>query len=152
MIGNAIRSPGVEIDPCVLVVLLQCAGVLSVLNTYYGRSDLPIGAYKGDGLAPDASYLPYVDDLTANWPAPIQNASQVPDAVAVYRAALAGAADRSVAISSIGLLTNLAALLASPADEVSALTGAELVARKVRPRDARRSGTDRINRLLVPPR
>ena len=33
-----------------------CAGVLSVINTYYNR-DVPIGSYKGTDLSADAPYL-----------------------------------------------------------------------------------------------
>lgn len=48
-----------------------------------------------------------------------------------YRRVLAAQPDRSVAISSIGIHTNLAALLKSPPDAVSALPGLELVRQKV---------------------
>jgi len=109
-----------------------CAGVISVINTYYGRPELPIGAYKGTDLDPNASYLSYVDDLVANFPSTVQSASEVDDSVTVYRQALVGAEDHSVAISSIGLLTNLKALLMSEADGISPLNGYDLVALKVK--------------------
>ena len=57
---------------------------------------------------------------------------QVPDSVAVYRQALVDADDHSVAISSVGLLTNLKALLMSEADDISPLSGYDLVAQKVK--------------------
>ena len=50
----------------------------------------------------------------------------------VYREALASAEDRSVAISSIGLLTNLKALLMSEPDDISPFSGYDLVAQKVK--------------------
>ena len=58
---------------------------------------------------------------------------QVPDAVTVYRQVLAAQpiAD-PVAISSIGLLTNLKGLLQSPPDKYSPLNGYDLVAQKVK--------------------
>ena len=28
-----------------------CAGAISVINHWYGRDDIPIGAYKGSGLS-----------------------------------------------------------------------------------------------------
>lgn len=49
-----------------------------------------------------------------------------------YRSVLAAQPDRSVTISSIGFATNLQALLASGPDQVSMLSGVELVRRKVR--------------------
>lgn len=110
----------------------KCAGVVSVLNHYYGRDSMPIGAFKGSGLSPDAPFLPYVTELVENWPSPIKNTSQVPNSVDVYRKALAGQADHSVAISSIGIFTNLEALLKSAPDEHSPLSGYDLVAQKVK--------------------
>ena len=79
-------------------------------------------------------YVPgkYVEDLVARWPSPVKNYSQVPDAVTLYRTALAKAEDRSVAVSSIGFVTNIAALLVSPADDISPLSGRDLVAQKVK--------------------
>ncbi len=102
----------------------QTAGVTSVLLHYYGLDSVPIGAYKGTDLQDDGQ-LSYVADLVDNWPSPIKNTSQVPDAVELYRTTLAAAADHSVAIASIGMLTNLAALLKSPG-------GRDLVAQKVK--------------------
>eukprot|EP00928_Gymnodinium_smaydae_P089119 TRINITY_DN73120_c0_g1_i1.p1 TRINITY_DN73120_c0_g1~~TRINITY_DN73120_c0_g1_i1.p1 ORF type:complete len:353 (+),score=19.58 TRINITY_DN73120_c0_g1_i1:60-1118(+) len=110
----------------------QCAAVISVVNHFYGRDHVPIGAYKGDGLGSNASYLSYVTDLAENWPSPIKNATQVQSGVEVYRRALVAEDDHSVTISSIGLLTNLAALLRSGPDAISPLSGRELVGRKVR--------------------
>ena len=107
-------------------------GAVSILNHYYGHDDVPIGSYQGDGLSPDAEALPWVDDLLASFPSPIRNASQVPSALEVYRRVLAAQPDdASVVISSIGLLTNLADLLASGPDRHSALNGYDLVAKKV---------------------
>lgn len=108
-----------------------CAGVISVLNHWYGRDDVPLGAYKGTGLTHSNPPLSFVDDLVANYPSPVKNSSQVPDAVSIYRQALAAAPDASVAISSIGLLTNLENLLRSGPDQYSALSGVDLVAQKV---------------------
>lgn len=106
-------------------------GAISVLNRYYGR-DVPIGAYKGMGLSTSGPYLPYVSDLVSNWPSTLGNSSQVSRGVDVYRQVLAAQADRSVTISSIGLLTNLAELLRSTPDKHSQLNGRELVAQKVK--------------------
>ena len=107
-------------------------GVVSVLNEWYGRSDLPIGAYKGDAISDVSGQLPYVEELVTGWPSKVKNSSQVSDATIIYRRALASQADRSVAIASIGLMTNLEALLRSQGDEISPLDGVELVRQKVR--------------------
>eukprot|EP00964_Phaeocystis_antarctica_P029428 scaffold16579_cov58-Phaeocystis_antarctica.AAC.3 len=103
--------------------------------------------------------LSYVESLVRNFPSPIRNSSQVPDAAAVerlyactkrnpvpnpnpnpnqvpdaldvYRRVLAASPARSVTIASVGLLTNLELLLRSAPDAHSPLTGQELVAEKV---------------------
>jgi hypothetical protein len=103
-----------------------------VLNHYYGRDSVVIGAYKGSGLSPSSPTLPYVEELVQNWPSPIKNTSQVPDAVDVYRKALTSQADHSVHISSIGIFTNLKALLESEPDHHSSLSGYELFGQKVK--------------------
>lgn len=109
-----------------------CTGVISVLTHYYNRDEIPIGAYKGPDLLPKQDPLPYVDDLVSRFPHPISNSSQVPDAVKLYRKILSNQPDRSVVISSIGLMTNLAALLQSEPDEYSDLWGKELFRDKVK--------------------
>ena len=87
-----------------------------MLNHWYGRDDLLVGAY--DINTPGATLeqelpLPYVSKLVTHWPSPIKNTSEVPCAVQVYRRALASQPDQSVTISSIGIHTNLASLLRS---------------------------------------
>lgn len=112
---------------------LQCAGAISVLNHFYGRDDMPLGAYNistaGASLIQQPP-LPYVPSIVDTFDSPVKNSTQVPDAVATYRRALASSPNRSVAISSIGIHTNLAALLRSTGDEYSPLSGVELVAQK----------------------
>ena len=73
-----------------------------------------------------------MNDLVRHWPSPIKNTSQVPSAVSVYRHALAAQPDHSVAIASIGLLTNIQNLLQSEPDAHSPLSGLQLVALKVK--------------------
>ena len=100
-----------------------------VLNHYYGRDDIHLGAFKGKFGAEVPGV--YVDDLVDNWDSHITHYDQVKDAVEIYRQVLDSAEDNSVVISSVGFLTNIADLLESPADEVSDKTGYELVRDKV---------------------
>ena len=110
----------------------RCAGVISVINHWYGRDDIPIGAYKGAGLTQSGKPpLTFVESVLRNFPSPVRNSTQVPDALAVYRRVLAAAPARSVTIASVGLQTNLEVLLRSGPDAHSHLTGLELVAEKV---------------------
>ena len=55
--------------------LFNGVGAVSVINTYYGREDVPIGAYKGPFAANETGK--YVLDLVQNFPSPIKNYSQV---------------------------------------------------------------------------
>ena len=115
---------------------------MSVINHFYGRDHIPIGAYRGPLGRPTETPGPawtnrgagwYVDKLADAFPSPVKDASQVGDATAVFRRALAAAPlGRSVTVVSVGHATNLLALLRSAPDEASPLTGLELVKQKVR--------------------
>ncbi len=109
----------------------KVAAVLSVLNTYFGRPDLPIGVPKGKAIT-DKDSQHWSDTITARYPHAIRSNADVPDAVVLYRQLLAKQPDGSVTIISVGFMTNLANLLNSRPDQYSRLSGKELVARKVR--------------------
>jgi purine nucleosidase len=124
-------------------------GALSVLNDYYGRTDIPLGAYRGRVGMPTNNYQspwnfhrkppmspwqvgPYVPDLVAHFPSRIQNASQVYDATHLLRLVLSSASPSSVTLVSIGYATNLFNLLESSSDVISPLSGRDLVSRGVK--------------------
>ena len=55
-------------------------GAVSVLNHYFGRDDIVLGAYKGDyGKDGNGNWVrgSYVDDLVNNWDSPVWNSDQV---------------------------------------------------------------------------
>ncbi|WP_394353337.1 nucleoside hydrolase [Spirosoma aureum] len=105
--------------------------VLSVLNTYFHRPNIPIGVPKGDAVT-DKDTQHWSDTLVAHYPHAIRSNNEVPDAVALYRQILAKQPDRSVTIITVGFLTNLANLLNSKPDQYSKLSGKELVLKKVK--------------------
>ncbi|MBO0937002.1 nucleoside hydrolase [Fibrella sp. HMF5335] len=105
--------------------------VLSVLNTYLGRPNIPIGVPKGWAVT-DADKQHWSDTLVARYPHALKSNDDAPDAVALYRQILAKQPDRSVTVLTVGFLTNLANLLNSKPDQYSKLTGRELVIQKVR--------------------
>ena len=50
-------------------------GAVSVINHFYNRDDIPLGAFKGEfGRYVGSGY---VDDLVQNWPAPVKHYDQV---------------------------------------------------------------------------
>lgn len=111
---------------------IASAGAVAAINSYYGRADIPLGIYRGDAVGIEAG--PFVHALaadTANCGHIVRTHENTPEAVDVYRHALAGLPDGSAVIVSIGHLNNLALLLDSLPDAHSELDGMELVRRKV---------------------
>lgn len=108
--------------------------VLELINAYYGRPDLPVGccrkgvSVKGRGRGHDKFFK-----LVKDYPELIRTKDPkgFETAVRVYRKALASAEDKSVTICSLGFLTNMRDLLKSGPDDLSPLSGRELVAKKV---------------------
>jgi inosine-uridine nucleoside N-ribohydrolase len=107
------------------------APCLDVLNTWFGRPNLPIGAPKSGGVKLGA-FQHWPDSLTARYPHRLKSTADAPDAVQVYRRILSAQPDTSVTIVSVGFFTNLANLLKSQPDSLSDLNGTDLVARKVK--------------------
>jgi inosine-uridine nucleoside N-ribohydrolase len=104
---------------------------IDVINTWFGRPELPTGAPKGTGPSHGASQK-WPEMLVEKYPHKIKSTSDAPDAVETYRKILASQPDRSVTIVTIGFLTNLKNLLESEPDKVSPLPGIDLVRRKVK--------------------
>jgi inosine-uridine nucleoside N-ribohydrolase len=115
-------------------------GAVSVINHYYGRDSIPLGAYRGPiGALGPGSAKPawthsgegaYLTELL-NLSSPVQEASQVQEATRVYRDALMAAADHSVVVVGIGFTTNILSLLQS-LDDGAAPAGRILVESKVK--------------------
>jgi inosine-uridine nucleoside N-ribohydrolase len=80
----------------------------------------------------DRDFQHWSDTLLARYPHSIKTNADAPDAISLYRKILSAQPDGSVTIVTVGFLTNLAALLESPADNFSNLKGADLVKRKVK--------------------
>lgn len=101
---------------------------LAIAN-YYGRSSIPIGVNTS---APGNSASSYDATTTTNFGvAGKTDASQFPSATSTQRQILAAAADHSIDYITTGDLSSVVALLQTPADQFSSLTGVQLVAQKV---------------------
>jgi pyrimidine-specific ribonucleoside hydrolase len=105
--------------------------VISLLNTYFGKPNIPIGIAQGANFVlKDERH--WTDSILQKYPyTPMRN-KDAPDAVKLYRKILSQQPDNSVTIITVGFLTNIANLLRSAPDELSTLSGVELVRRKVR--------------------
>ncbi len=99
------------------------------INTYFGRSELPVGNLQGPGVDRNSRYA---RQIAEEFPGDLARGDQAPDAVSLYRRILAEQPDQHVVILSIGYLTNLRDLLQSEPDAHSELDGRALIERKVR--------------------
>jgi inosine-uridine nucleoside N-ribohydrolase len=104
---------------------------IDVINTYFKRPDLPLGAPKSPGVSLGSSQH-WADSIVSKYPHTITSTTSAPDAVDVYRKILSSQPDNSVTIVTVGFLTNLSNLLKSEGDSYSDLNGPEIVRRKVK--------------------
>lgn len=102
---------------------------VDVVNTWFGRPNIPLGAFKGGYPKKRSPFTPLLRDKFLHT-APDDD--KLPSAVEIYRSVLAGQPDKSVVIVSIGFLVNLKELLLSAPDKHSDLRGDDLVRRKVK--------------------
>jgi inosine-uridine nucleoside N-ribohydrolase len=85
------------------------AAAVDVINTYYGRPNIPIGTDKV-GPTDLQRTSPYTCALRDEFPHTAKPDDQMPDALDVYRRVLAAQPDDSVTICSVGAFSNLAEL------------------------------------------
>jgi inosine-uridine nucleoside N-ribohydrolase len=104
---------------------------INILNTYFGRPDLPIGAPKTHGVDLGA-FQHWPDTIAKYYEHTLQSTADAPDAVSVYRKVLCAQPDTSVTIVTVGFLTNMEDLLKSGPDSISPLSGKDLVSKKVK--------------------
>ena len=110
---------------------------IDVMNTWYGYPDIPIGTVRSDSPAGSEHFTQAVCEMQDADGIPLFNRTVMDgdvyrESVRLYREVLAAQADSSVIVISVGFFTNLAQLIDTPADDISPLTGRELVARKVK--------------------
>lgn len=105
------------------------APTIDVINTYFGRPDIPIGNVKTKGVYRNSIYA---KPLSEQFPQDIGLGEKAQEATSLYRRILSEQEDASVVIVTVGYLTNLSKLLSSEPDEFSPLNGMELVKKKVK--------------------
>lgn len=113
-----------------------CAEYLDIMNTWYGHN-IPIGIVEnGTDKDNNAPFTKHACELKQDgkpaFERTVANYDDFYKSVPLYRKTLAQQPDSSVVIISVGFSTNLAQLLDSQADEYSALSGIDLVKKKVK--------------------
>jgi inosine-uridine nucleoside N-ribohydrolase len=106
------------------------APYVDLVNTFYGRPDIPVGVVRNGKTPDDSAYIqkPAAGrgaDGAYIYPHRIVDGTSAPDALAVLQQVLEAQPDHSVTIAQVGFSTNLARLLKAPG-------GKSLIERKVK--------------------
>jgi inosine-uridine nucleoside N-ribohydrolase len=111
---------------------------LNIMNHWYGHPDIPLGNVvngansEGDSKNYAQLTCEYTVDGKKVFEDILKDSSKADESVHLYRKTLAAQPDSSVVIASVGFSTNIARLLDSKGDDLSPLSGKELVAKKVK--------------------
>ncbi|HPM32852.1 MAG TPA: nucleoside hydrolase, partial [Chryseolinea sp.] len=108
------------------------AAAIDAVNTYYGKSNIPIGTYKGDYVYKGKHNDFYNSALASTFPNDLKTGHNAPHAIVLYRKILLSQPDKSITIVVVGPQRLLADLLLSPSDSISKLNGMQLVKKKVK--------------------
>ncbi|MDR2754795.1 MAG: nucleoside hydrolase, partial [Planctomycetaceae bacterium] len=113
------------------------APMIAALNTFYGRPEIPIAVVKNGSTKEDGKYNRRVLELKDDAGKPrysynLPAVDQLPEAVSYLRKRLAAEPDNSVILVQVGFFTNLARLLETSGDDISPLSGKELISKKVK--------------------
>jgi hypothetical protein len=108
---------------------------VDAINHFYGRPGIPIG-YTHAALKNERSKFLQLAEAQDNgkprYPHRLRRSSDAPEATQVLRQVLSRQPDHSVAMVQVGYFSNFAALLDTPGDTYSPLSGGELVRDKVK--------------------
>jgi len=125
---------------------INSAYIAKIINSYYNRADIPIGIVKDDNFETSKRYAMYrnyrnqrISEASYYAPKIIQefkyikfDEQKMKNCINLYCNLLSKSEDKSVVIIAVGLLTALAQLLDSDSDEISSLSGEQLVKKKVK--------------------
>lgn len=108
---------------------------VDAVNTFYGRPRIPIGCIQPSPRNEPSKFLSLAearDDGKLRYPHKLKHSSDAPEPAPLLRRTLSRQPDHSVVVVQVGFFSNLAALLATPGDPLSPLTGRDLVKQKVK--------------------
>ncbi|MGD1895039.1 MAG: nucleoside hydrolase [Cyclobacteriaceae bacterium] len=109
------------------------AGIVEAINIYYGRPDIPVGAYQRDDIGDpmDKMQAQKLARDTVAFHNTIVHNQDAKDLTKLCRRLLTEQEDSSVVYVTVGHTKGLYDVLTSDPDEVSPLSGRELVSQKV---------------------
>ncbi|HEX2970916.1 MAG TPA: hypothetical protein VHP11_01210, partial [Tepidisphaeraceae bacterium] len=105
------------------------APAMEAINIACGRPSTPVATMKNPGLPMKDYYTQY---LAEHFPNTLRHGSNAAPALRTYRQLLAAAAPHSLTIIEAAYLVNLSELVLSGPDDISPLTGEELLNQKVK--------------------
>jgi hypothetical protein len=108
---------------------------IDVMNTFYGRPGIPIGFTHATLTDVSSRFLSLAearDRGELRFPHRLKRSSDAPEATRLLRQILGRQPDHAVVLVQVGYFSNFAALLDTPADADSPLSGLELVRKKVK--------------------
>ena len=108
------------------------AGCIDAINQYYGRV-VPVGINYGNKAEDNGVYAVALSEKYPNrYPPEVYNTDRsAPDTLAVLRKTLSEAEDQSITFVVTGSLSSMARLVLSEGDEISPLSGKELIKAKI---------------------
>ena len=105
----------------------QC---VDAINTFYDQAEIPIGFLKQQKSL--SNFSKYTRQISAEFPHAITTIDETTEAAELYRQLLSQSEDNSVVIVTIGHLSSLQNLLTSEGDNISPLSGKQLVNKKAK--------------------
>lgn len=105
---------------------------IDIVNRFYNRIDIPIGAYSKNGFHSGKECNIFAEKMGTSFYSPYSDRSKAMDATKLFRKTLSSQDNESCIIVGIGQLNNLANLLKSTPDEYSSLNGRDLMKEKVK--------------------
>lgn len=104
------------------------AVTVKAINEYYGRADIPVGKNMGEPFLEREGCKIFTKHIMAEY-LEHNKMPEFEEAVALMRRTLAE--NRNVTLIAIGALNNIAALIKSAPDDISSLSGRELIEQSV---------------------
>jgi purine nucleosidase len=102
----------------------------AAINSFYGYPDIPVGFLKDQEKLTNHSR--YTRQIANEFPSNMKSWEDAHNAATLYRKLLAENRDETIHIVTVGHLTSLQGLIESEPDQISPLSGRDLVRKKVK--------------------